>query len=110
MFLTGAHPPTGFLGSARGETPHQTDFHNVIILVDLCIRHETRLSVLRVSQRNAKQLDLQLNKRLCSPPPTVLVLISNIMKGFHGSLLTEIRLATLPGASISLNSAVFRGI
>lgn len=38
IFLTEAHPP-GFFGS-EGEAPHQPDFHNVIILVDLCIRHK----------------------------------------------------------------------
>lgn len=41
MFVTGAHPP-GLLGS-EGEAPHQPDFHNVIILVDLCTRHEDAL-------------------------------------------------------------------
>lgn len=74
--------------------------------------HQTRDAPLGspVSQRNAEQLDLQLNKRLCSPPPTVLELISNIKRGFRGSLLTESPLATLAGAGISLNSAVFRDV
>lgn len=38
LFLVchGAYPDW----SSEGEAPHQPDFHNVIILVDLCIRHK----------------------------------------------------------------------
>lgn len=43
IFLTEAHSP-GFFG-CEGNAPHQPDFHNVIILVDLCIRHKICSSV-----------------------------------------------------------------
>lgn len=38
IFLTDAHSP-GFFG-CEGEVPHQPDIHNMIILVDLCIRRK----------------------------------------------------------------------